>query len=95
MRTKVKEVDGIDWKDGAVCNCSWRGPLLADVLAKTDITLEGEVHIAFNCFVTDCQDDRYYGSSLPLSRCMDKSKKVILAVDVRLHGMFLFSSFLN
>ncbi|KAA8911316.1 Oxidoreductase, molybdopterin-binding domain-containing protein [Sphaerosporella brunnea] len=82
MRTKVKEVDGIDWNDGAVCNCTWRGPLLADILAKANISMEGNVHVAFNCFQADCQDDTFYGSSIPLERCMDKSKQVILALEM-------------
>jgi sulfite oxidase len=25
MRTKLKEVNGIDWFDGAVMNCKWSG----------------------------------------------------------------------
>jgi hypothetical protein len=25
MRTKLKEVNGIDWFDGAVMNCKWTG----------------------------------------------------------------------
>lgn len=32
MRTEIKEVEGIDWFDGAVMNCKWRGPRLRDVL---------------------------------------------------------------
>lgn len=90
MRTKVKEVDGLDWNDGAVCNCTWRGPLLADVLARArpTIALQDEQgrqgHVHFSCYQTDVQDDDYYGSSVPLARCLDRSKKVILALDVRL-----------
>lgn len=82
MRTEVKEVDGIDWKDGAVCNATWRGPLLADVLETAGITIEGEAHVCFTCLKTDVQDDQYYGSSVPLSRCLDRSLKVILALEV-------------
>lgn len=82
MRTELKEVDGIDWNDGAVCNCTWSGPLLADVLAKAGVAIEGDAHVAFSCLKTDCQQDRYYGSSICLKRCMDSTKKVILALDV-------------
>lgn len=85
MRTAVKEVDGIDWNDGAVCNCTWSGPLLADVLAHIGVTLspeEEEAHVTFNCFQTDVQDDVFYGGSIPLSRCLDPSKKVLLALDM-------------
>ncbi|KAI5797250.1 Oxidoreductase, molybdopterin-binding domain-containing protein [Pyronema domesticum] len=83
MRTKVKEVDGIDWNDGAVCNCTWRGPLLADVLVRLGLTIKTDVgHVHFNCSQTDVQDDSYYGSSIPLERCLDKTKKIILALDM-------------
>ncbi|KAF8253032.1 molybdopterin binding oxidoreductase [Wilcoxina mikolae CBS 423.85] len=83
MRTKVKEVDGIDWNDGAVCNCTWRGPLLSDILTHAGLTIPAESgHVHFNCFQTDVQDDDYYGASIPLSRCLDKSKQVILALDM-------------
>jgi sulfite oxidase len=84
MRTKVKEVDGLDWKDGAVCNGIWRGPLLSDILTRSGLTVSPENgHVHFNCFQTAVQDDTHYGSSIPLSRCLDKSKNVILALDVR------------
>ncbi|OAX77940.1 hypothetical protein ACJ72_07756 [Emergomyces africanus] len=37
MRTKLKEVVGLDWMDGAVMNCSWRGPRLRDVLLRAGV----------------------------------------------------------
>lgn len=91
MRTELKEVDGIDWNDGAVCNCIWSGPLLVDVLTKAGISIEGDAHVAFSCLKTDCQQDRYYGSSICLKRCMDPAKKAILALDVRPSYLSLFT----
>ncbi|OJD16938.1 hypothetical protein AJ78_02920 [Emergomyces pasteurianus Ep9510] len=41
MRTKLKEVVGLDWMDGAVMNCSWRGPRLRDVLIKAGVKAYG------------------------------------------------------
>jgi sulfite oxidase len=82
MRTELKEVSGIDWNDGACCNCIWRGPLLADVLAEAGITLSGDGHVCFDCSITDTQDDDYYGASVPLSRCLDPTKRAILALEV-------------
>ncbi|KAL7276256.1 hypothetical protein RUND412_000763 [Rhizina undulata] len=81
MRTKFKEVDGINWKDGAVCNCIWRGPLLADILKKARPTL-AEAHVEFSCFQLRCQDDEYYAGSVSLSRCLDLDKQAILALDM-------------
>jgi sulfite oxidase len=83
MRTKIKEVDGINWKDGAVCNCIWSGPLLCDVLSKVGVTSGGvDTQVAFSCHAMDCEDDKYYGGSITLSRCMDPKRKVILALNV-------------
>jgi hypothetical protein len=83
MRTVVKEVDGLDWNDGAVCNCTWSGPLLADVLESAGLEIRSEDgHVCFDCWQTDVQDDDYYGASIPLTRCMDRSKKIILALEV-------------
>jgi sulfite oxidase len=86
MRTKLKEVSGIDWFDGAVMNCKWTGPLLKDVLDQAGIDVEeGErekAHVAFACFQTKCQDDEWYGSSIPLSRALDASSSVLLALEM-------------
>jgi len=86
MRTKLKEVNGIDWFDGAVMNCRWRGPLLKDVLLKAGIDLPKEkwkeAHVAFSCFQTPTQDDDWYGASIELERAMREDAEVILALEV-------------
>jgi sulfite oxidase len=86
MRTKLKEVSGIDWFDGAVMNCEWTGPLLKDVLEKAGVDVEEEkykdAHVAFACFQTPCQDDEWYGSSIPLSRALDPDSSVLLALEM-------------
>ncbi|KAL6706314.1 hypothetical protein ACN47E_005604 [Coniothyrium glycines] len=84
MRTKLKEVSGIDWFDGAVMNCKWRGPLLSDVLAKAGLKLDAQkckdAHVAFSCFQTPTQDDEFYGASIPLARAMDPGNSILLAL---------------
>lgn len=85
MRTKLKEVHGIDWLDGAVMNCKWTGPLLADVLAQgggVDLAPEQQpdAHVAFSCFQTQTQDDSFYGASLPLARALDPNAAILLAL---------------
>ncbi|KAI2611356.1 molybdopterin binding oxidoreductase [Hypoxylon fragiforme] len=84
MRTLVKEVQGIDWVNGAVMNCRWRGPLLKDVLGKAGIadSVEQEgTHVAFTSFQVKCQEDSWYGASIPLSRALDPDKEVVLALE--------------
>jgi sulfite oxidase len=84
MRTKLKEVSGIDWFDGAVMNCKWTGPRLVDVLNKAGVNVEEakrkDAHVAFSCFQTKTQDDDFYGASIPLERAMNEDNSVILAL---------------
>lgn len=84
MRTAIKEVQGIDWFDGAVMNCKWLGPRLSDILERAKVTLaEGEKgHVAFASYATKCQQDEWYGASIDLERAMDDDKDVILALKV-------------
>lgn len=86
MRTKLKEVKGIDWFDGAVMNCRWRGPRLRDVLLKSGVKIPRDkwssAHVAFACFQTPCQDDEWYGASIELERAMREDADVILALEM-------------
>lgn len=87
MRTQLKEVQGIDWYDGAVMNCVWRGPRLRDVLlhmgaVKDDKSSWEGKHVAFACYQTECQEDSWYGASIELSRAMRGDMDVILALDM-------------
>ncbi|OJJ49042.1 hypothetical protein ASPZODRAFT_149999 [Penicilliopsis zonata CBS 506.65] len=88
MRTLLKEVQGIDWGDGAVMNCSWRGPRLRDILLRAVIQHGGgrrrserkDLHVAFSCYQERCQEDDWFGGSIPLSRCMREDADIILAL---------------
>jgi sulfite oxidase len=88
MRTLLKEVNGIDWYDGAVMNCVWKGPRLRDVLSKAGIgeTMVGEGayngYAAFACYETPCQDDSWYGGAVGLERAMMEDGDCILALEV-------------
>lgn len=80
MRTAVKEVQGIDWRDAAVMNCQWTGPLLGDVLKKAGVASKEAKHVAFACHVSAVQEDSYYGGSIPLDRALRPEADVILAL---------------
>lgn len=86
MRTKLKEVSGIDWFDGAVMNCAWTGPLLSDVLEMAGVNIDEEkragAHVAFSCFQTPTQDDEWYGASIPLSRALNPDAAILLALEM-------------
>lgn len=91
MRTEIKEVQGIDWMDGAVFNGIWRGPRLCDVLKYAKIKLPNDVdwqanpsaaHVQLACYATETQEDNWYGASIPLTRAMDHHADVILALEM-------------
>lgn len=89
MRTLQKEVSGIDWCDGAVMNCRWRGPRLRDVLLRAGPNLVGKGHVAFACHASDVQDDTWYGGSIELGRGLSAGAEVILALEVCARNEFL------
>ena len=83
MRTQIKDVQGIDWGDGAVMNCKWRGPRLRDILEKAVVQVDPALaHVAFACSVQPCQEDGWYGGSIKLDRALREDADVILALEV-------------
>ncbi|KAI1620309.1 sulfite oxidase [Exophiala viscosa] len=85
MRSRVKEVSGIDWGDGAVMNAEWTGPLLRDVLIHAGLspkTMHEGLHVQMECNATEVQDDEWYGSSVPLDVVMDEEREVVLALEM-------------
>ena len=84
MRTTLKEVSGIDWGDGAVMNCTWKGPRLKDILNEAGINLlvEKTGHVAFASYYTKVQEADWYGGSILLARAMKEDGDVILALEV-------------
>ena len=85
MRTLLKEVDGIDWGDGAVMNCRWKGPKLRDILAEAGVNLANleKGHVAFASYQTRVQADDWYGGSIELLRALRDSADVLLALEVQ------------
>ncbi|KAI9740503.1 MAG: hypothetical protein M1834_005083 [Cirrosporium novae-zelandiae] len=89
MRTTLKEVSGIDWGDGAVMNCVWRGPKLRDVLTRAGVAMGGarEAHVAFASFQIPCQEEGWYGGSITLEKAMRGDGDVILALEMNEHAL--------
>ena len=79
----VKPVRGILWDDGVICNSRWGGVRLRDVLMSCNLDLVTAAHVQFASHVTPCEDDTYYGSSIPLEKAMDQDGDVLLAFEVR------------
>ncbi|BGP12933.1 hypothetical protein JCM10213_004353 [Rhodosporidiobolus nylandii] len=83
---REKEVEGLQWGGTAIANCLFGGPLLRDVLEEAGITLEkleqqglaDNLHLHFET-TQNCQDDDYFGASLPVRLALDPSRPVLLA----------------
>ncbi|KIW18987.1 hypothetical protein PV08_03276 [Exophiala spinifera] len=86
LRSRVKEVTGVDWGDGAVMNAAWTGPLLRDVLvdcglsAKRYLKEYDGLHVQLECNATKVQEDEWYGSSVPLEVVVDPEREALLAL---------------
>lgn len=77
----IKRVHGVGWDDGVIANCSWGGVKLCDVLKYAGIQ-DDSAHVCFTSYATLCQDDIYYGSSIPVERAMNAEDDVLLAFEV-------------
>ncbi|KAH6887715.1 sulfite oxidase-like protein [Thelonectria olida] len=86
MRTLVKEVQGIDWFDGAVMNCKWTGPRLRDVLLKAVVEIPQtswpQAHVEFSCHQNPSEDEEWFGSSISLDKAMAEDADVMVALDM-------------
>ncbi len=93
MRSRLKEVSGLDWGDGAVMNAEWTGPLLRDVLIYAGVRVQDKgsgggdqdyegLHVQMECNATKVQEDDWYGASIPLAVAMDPEREVLLALKV-------------
>lgn len=85
----IKEVKGITWDNGVIANCRWKGLRLRDILIRAGVDETQAKHIWFASNVSICQDDTYYGGSIPISKAMDPEGDVLLALEVRLMMIFL------
>jgi sulfite oxidase len=83
-----KKVNGVPWKDGVIANCKWGGIRLRDLLLHCGIQDQADnntqLHVCFSSYATLCEDDTYYGASIPLERALDEAADVLIAFEVRL-----------
>lgn len=89
---RVKKVKGILWDDGVVCNAKWGGARLRDIILDAKLDLQDAAHVQFASHVTPCEDDTYYGASIPLEKALDEHGDVLLAWEVRTRIYLTFTS---
>jgi len=78
----VKPVHGVPWADGVIANCKWGGASLAEILEAAGITSAGDLQVCFESHATLCEDDSYYGASIPLKKVVQDAATVLLAYQV-------------
>ena len=91
-----KSVDGILWEKGTICNVKWAGARLRDVLLSLGVVggnTTSTLHVCFASHVSACQDDDWYGASIPLDKVMDVDGDVLIAYEVRI--LLIISALLN
>ncbi len=79
---QIKPVHGVGWNDGVIANCRWGGVRLCDVLKRVGVQYQSDIHVCFASYATLCQDDTYYGSSIPIKKAMEMGDDVLLAYEV-------------
>lgn len=80
----IKPVHGVPWAEGVVANCKWGGTHLRDVLQHINLIPDNNtnLHVCFASHATLCQDDEYYGASIPLRQVLEEGSGVLLAYEV-------------
>ncbi|KAF7424337.1 hypothetical protein PC9H_009644 [Pleurotus ostreatus] len=79
----IKPVHGVAWGDGVIANCSWSGVRLRDILNHTGLSdNNANLHVCFASYATLCQDDEYYGASVPLDHALNQENEVLLAYEM-------------
>ncbi|KAM0793062.1 hypothetical protein ACM66B_000548 [Microbotryomycetes sp. NB124-2] len=81
-----RDVEGLQWDKAAVANLQFTGALLRQVLADWGVSPEmvasrQDVHVHFECDQR-CEDDTFYGASIPLSKAMDETLPILIAYDM-------------
>ncbi|GAA6059109.1 hypothetical protein JCM10212_002080 [Sporobolomyces blumeae] len=83
-----KDVEGLQWGGSAIFNSRFSGALLRDVVASFGIRLGSledetqkdldELHLHFET-TQECEEDTWYGSSIPVSMALDRNRPCLLA----------------
>lgn len=81
-----RAVNGIKWSEGIIANVRWTGAPLRDILLRAGVpddcaSWEG-LHACFASNIEPCEDDGWFGSSIPLEKAMSKDGDVLLAYEV-------------
>ncbi|KDQ57025.1 hypothetical protein JAAARDRAFT_207374 [Jaapia argillacea MUCL 33604] len=79
---KSKKTEGLQWKEGVICNDRWSGVALRSILLSAGIAIPPDgtqLHVLFGSHIAPCQEASYYETSVPLEKVMDEEGDVLLA----------------
>lgn len=81
---KSKPVEGLLWGQGTIANVRWGGVRLRDLLLRSRIrpVVSGTLYACFASHVTACEEDAWFGSSVPLEKVLDEQGDALLAYEV-------------
>ncbi|KAF9474675.1 molybdopterin binding oxidoreductase [Pholiota conissans] len=77
-----KTVQGVPWSDGVISNCRWGGILLSDLLNYVGVSTQDNTQVCFESHATLCQDDTYYGASIPLAKAMSEDTAAMICYEM-------------
>ena len=82
---KSKDVEGILWGQGTIANVCWGRVRLRDLLARSGARASGggALRACFASHVTACEQDDWFGASVPLEKALSEDGDALLAYEVR------------
>ena len=83
---KSKPVEGLLWGQGTIANIEWGGVRVRDLLLRScarPVASEA-LYVCFASHVAACEEDDWFGSSVPLDKVLGERGDVFLAYEVRL-----------
>ncbi|KAH7912811.1 Oxidoreductase, molybdopterin-binding domain-containing protein [Hygrophoropsis aurantiaca] len=76
------DVEGLKWGEGTIANIRWGGVSLRKLLLRVGVPAQAQyddLHVCFSSHSSVCEEDSYFGASIPLNRAMDEEVDVLLA----------------
>ncbi|TFY64121.1 hypothetical protein EVJ58_g2829 [Rhodofomes roseus] len=82
-----KEVEGLLWGEGTIANCKWAGVSMRELLEQVGAPPAADerirsLHLCFASHVVPCENDDWFGGSIPLEKALDEGEDVLLAYEM-------------
>jgi sulfite oxidase len=83
---KHADVEGILWGEAAIANVKWGGVRLNDLLHRAGVAkteTREDLHVCFASHAAVCEEEDWFGSSVPLSKALSDEGDALVAYEVR------------